>query len=92
MVRKLKIPYMLWDFIQLANNQNLESAFIFLDQEKAFERVNQAFGIGPAFSHWICQIYSNVTMRVKVNEFLSENIQRRKAGVPFKSSSLRPHY
>ena len=32
--------HMLRDFIQLANNENLESAFIFLDQEKAFDRVN----------------------------------------------------
>ena len=49
-------------------------------------------GIGPAFIHWICQIYSNATTRVQVNGFLSENIPRRKAGVPFKPSSLRPHY
>ena len=34
---------MLWDFIQLANNENLESAFIFLDQEKAIDQVNHEF-------------------------------------------------
>ena len=81
------------DLIQLANNENLESAFIFLDQEKAFDRVNheflyktmKAFGRGPAFIHWVRQIYSNATTRVNVNGFLSENIRltaRRKAGVP----------
>ena len=77
---------MLRDFIQLANNENLASAFIFLDQEKAFDRVNheflyktmKAFGIGPAFIHWICQIYSNATTRVKVNGFPSENIPLRR--------------
>ena len=77
---------MLCDFIQLANNENLESAFIFLDQEKAFDCVNheflyktmKAFGIGPSFIHWVHQIYSNATTtRVKVQEFLSENIPLR---------------
>ena len=46
--------HMLRDLIQLSNNENLDSAFIFLDQEKAFDRVNHdflyktmhAFGIG----------------------------------------------
>ena len=78
--------HMLRDFIQLANNENLDSAFIFLDEEKAFDRVNheflyktmKAFGIGPAFIHWIRQIYSNATTRVKVTGFLSENIPLRR--------------
>ena len=35
--------YMLRDFVQLASTENLESAFIFLDQEKAFDRVNRVF-------------------------------------------------
>ena len=77
---------MLRDFVQLANAQNLESAFIFLDQEKAFNRVNhaflyktmRAFGIGPVFIRWIRQIYSNATTRVKVNGFLSDNIPLRR--------------
>ena len=30
--------HMLRDFVQLANTENLESAFFFLDQEKAFDR------------------------------------------------------
>ena len=38
----------------------------------------KAFGIGPAFIHWIRQIYSNATTRVKVNGFLSENIPLRR--------------
>ena len=78
--------HMLRDFVQLANTENLESAFIFLDQEKAFDRVNhaflyktmRAFGIGPVFIHWIRLIYSNATTRVKVNGFLSKNIPLRR--------------
>ena len=67
--------HMLRDLIQLADNENLESAFIFLDQEKAFDRVNhaflyktmKAFGIGPTFIHWIGQNYSTATTLVKVS-------------------------
>ena len=78
--------HMLRDFVQLANAEDLESAFIFLDQEKAFDRINhaflyktmRAFGIGPVFIHWIRQIYSNVTTRVKINGFLSDNIPLRR--------------
>ena len=59
--------HMLRDLIQLSNDENLESAFIFLDQEKAFDRVNHdflyktmhAFGIGAAFVNWVRRIYSN---------------------------------
>ena len=74
--------HMLRDLIQLANIEDLPSAFIFLDQEKAFDRVNheflyktmKAFGIGPAFIRWVRQIYSNASTRIKVNGFLSDNI------------------
>ena len=34
----------------------------------------KAFGIGPAFIHWVRQIYSNASTRIKVNGFLSDNI------------------
>ena len=74
--------HMLRDLIQLANIEDLPSAFIFLGQEKAFDRVNhdflyktmKAFGIGPAFIRWVRQIYSNASTRIKVNGFLSNNI------------------
>ena len=60
----------------------MDSAFIFLDQEKAFDRVNHdilyktmhAFGMGATFINWVRLIYSNATTRVKFNSFLSENI------------------
>ena len=62
--------------------ENLEAAFIFLDQEKAFDRVNhnflfkimETFGIGESFLHWIRLIYSNASTKVKVNGFLTPTI------------------
>ena len=57
---------MIRDLIDLANKEDDTAAFIFLDQEKAFDRVNhdflfktmQAFGIGPNFIKWIRTIYT----------------------------------
>ncbi len=80
-----KIDYtvhLLRDLIQLANTQNLEAAFVFLDQEKAFDRVNHeflyrtmhAFGFGRTFLHWVQLLYSNATTRIKVNGFLTPRI------------------
>ena len=75
-----KIDYtihMLRDLIQLANDENLSAGFIFLDQEKAFDRVNHQFlfrvmkqyNIGDVFIHWLQQLYSNATTTVLVNGF-----------------------
>ena len=74
--------HMLRDLIDLANKENLEAAFIFLDQEKAFDRVDHeflyktmdAFGIGTNFVTWVKQIYSTAVTRVKLNGFLTEPI------------------
>ena len=74
--------HLLRDLIDLANKENLEAAFIFLDQEKAFDRVDHqflyktmnAFGIGNNFIQWVKQIYSTAVTRVKVNGFLSEPV------------------
>ena len=74
--------HMLRDLIQIANEQDLEAAFIFLDQEKAFDRVNyeflfktmKAFGLGEEFIHWVRLIYSNATTRIKMNGFLTDNL------------------
>ena len=45
--------HMLRDFIQLANNENLESAFIFLDRvdHEFLYKTMKAFGIGAAFDN-----------------------------------------
>ena len=74
--------HMIRDLIQLANNEDIPAAFIFLDQEKAFDRVNheflfktmRAFGVGPAFIGWVRTLYANATTCVKVNGFLSDPV------------------
>ena len=78
--------HLLRDMIQLANTQTLEAAFVFLDQEKAFDRVNHAFlyrtlhafGFGRTFIQWVQLLYSNATTRIKVNGFLTPRIPLRR--------------
>ena len=67
--------HLLRDLIQLADNENLSAGFIFLDQEKAFDRVNHQFlfrvmrqyNIGDTFINWLQKLYSNATTTVLVN-------------------------
>ena len=74
--------HMIRDLIDLANQEYMEAAFIFLDQEKAFDRVDHqflyktmsAFGIGDNFIKWVQQIYSSAITRIKVNGFLTNPI------------------
>ena len=74
--------HMIRDLIELANQEDQQAAFIFLDQEKAFDRVNhdflyktmEAFGIGQEFIHWVKTIYSNATSVLNINGFLSTQI------------------
>ena len=69
--------HLIRDLIDLANKEDEPAAFIFLDQEKAFDRVNheflfktmQSFGIGPNFINWIKTIYSNATSILNINGF-----------------------
>ena len=80
--------HMLRDLIQIANEQELEAAFIFLDQEKAFDRVNheylfktmKAFGLGEEFIHWVRLIYSNATTRIKMYGFFTDNLPLNRGG------------
>ena len=70
------------DLIEIANKEDEQAAFIFLDQEKAFDRVNhdflyktmRAFGIGDEFIHWVSTIYSNASAVLNINGFLSQQI------------------
>ena len=74
--------HLIRDLIDLANKEDEPAAFIFLDQEKAFDRVNheflfktmQSFGIGPNFINWIKTIYSNATSILNINGFFSSKI------------------
>ena len=71
------------DLIEMANRDDDTAAFLFLDQEKAFDRVNhdflfktmQAFGIGDTFISWVRTIYSNATSILNINGFFSEKIK-----------------
>ena len=61
-------------------------AFIFLDQEKAFDRIShkfmlktlKAFGFGENFIKWVKIVYTDTKSQVKVNGFLKSDfsIQR----------------
>ena len=78
--------HMLRDLIHLANTQNTPACFLFLDQEKAFDRVDHSFlyrtmatfGIGDTFINWIKMLYSNATTKVKINGFLTDPIPLRR--------------
>ena len=70
------------DIIELANRNDEEAALLFIDQEKAFDRVSHSFlfsalsrfGIGDVFTQWIRLIYANASTRVNVNGYLTEKI------------------
>ena len=74
--------HIIQDLIDLANNENEQAAFIFLDQEKAFDRVDhdflfkvmKNFGIGDIFISWVKTIYANATAMVNINGYFSGKI------------------
>ena len=61
----------------------MEAAFIFLDQEKAFDRVNhgflfkvmKAFNIGEEFVKWVKILYQNALAQVMINGHLTGKIK-----------------
>ena len=67
--------HLIRDLIDLANKDDDTAAFIFIDQEKAFDRVNhnflfkvmKSFAIGDNFINWIRILYSNASATVNVN-------------------------
>ena len=71
------------DIIDYANNNDEGAALLFLDQEKAFDRVShtvlfdalRAYGFGDYFIHWIQLLYSNAYTKININGFLTEEIQ-----------------
>ncbi len=78
--------HMIRDLIDLANQNDDTAAFIFLDQEKAFDRVNhsflfrtmEAFGVGENFINWVSTIYSNAFSMVSINGYFAEKIPLRR--------------
>jgi hypothetical protein len=85
------------DLIDLANKEDDTAAFIFLDQEKAFDRVNHdflfktmhSFGFGNNFIDWIRIIYSNASSVLHINGFFSDRILLKRGvrqGCPLSAS------
>ena len=73
------------DIIDYANKNDEEAALLFLDQEKAFDRVNhsflvkvlKAFGLGDVFVHWIELLYTNACTKIDMNGHLTRKIRLR---------------
>ena len=67
------------DLIDTINKDDGKAAFVFLDQEKAFDRIShkfmfktlEAFGFGENFIKWVKIIYTDTRSAVKVNGFLT---------------------
>ena len=70
------------DIIDYANASDEGAALLFIDQEKAFDRVShkfladvmKAFGFGDYFIHWIEILYSNAYTKINMNGFLTDPI------------------
>ena len=74
--------HILQEIIDYINDINSNAAIIFIDSEKAFDRMSHSFllktlkhfGCGDNFIEWIKIIYSHFTAHVKVNGYKSAPI------------------
>lgn len=72
--------HLLRDIVQYADSKNLPAAFLSLDQEKAFDRIEhvflfkvlEAFGFGGNFTKWIKLCYTSVCSQVVINGYLTD--------------------
>lgn len=70
------------NIIDYCKQKQLPLAFISLDQEKAFDRINydflfqtlSAFNFGPSLIRWIKTLYNDVCSSVIVNNHISDPI------------------
>ena len=70
------------DIVKYANSKNVEAAILFLDQEKAFNRVDHQFllktlkhlNFGDNSISWIEIILKDISSQIKINGFLSDDI------------------
>ena len=71
---------MIQDIIQYADEENEEGIIVFLDQQKAFDRVEwgwvdfvlKTFNFGEKFRGWIQMLVKNATTSIKTNGFVSK--------------------
>ena len=71
--------HIIQDLIDAVNSSDGGAAFIFLDQEKAFDRMShkfilktlRKFGFGEKFISWIKMIYNDTSSAVKVNGYIT---------------------
>ena len=78
--------HMLRDLIDLTEKEDDEAAFLFIDQEKAFDSTDhdllfmtmESFGFGDYFIKWIKVLYSNASTQIKINGFLTNKIPLRR--------------
>ncbi|KAJ8043497.1 hypothetical protein HOLleu_10605 [Holothuria leucospilota] len=74
--------FLIRDMIDFSSVKNSSCAFLSIDQEKAFDKVDLAFltktlrkfNFGENFLHWIAILYNNIQSRVLVNGFLSNSV------------------
>ena len=70
---------LLQDIINYSNANDIGAAVIYLDQEKAFDRVDWAFmlrvlekmNFGPSFRSWVQLLYSDIFSCVLINGYTS---------------------
>ena len=70
------------DIIDYVNSNDEGAALLFIDQEKAFDRVShslllaalKSYGFGEDFIHWIQLLYSNAFTRININGFITGEI------------------
>jgi hypothetical protein len=73
---------MIQDIIQYVDEENEEGIIVFLDQQKAFDRVEwgwvdfvlKTFNFGGKFRGWIQMLVNNATTSIKTNGFVSKKI------------------
>lgn len=74
------------DVLMYIEERNLTSICVTLDQQKAFDRVNhnflwrvmRTFDIGKKNLNWISMMYTDIICKVKVNGYLTEEVQQKR--------------
>ena len=74
--------FQIGDILNYIEQTGETSILVSLDQEKAFDRVNQSFlmdllchlGFRPVFRNWIHTFYSRAYMRIILNGYLTDKI------------------